>query len=45
MGKSILFILLALVEEWRTIVIIVLFAALMDDLVERVYKSGIDYIR
>ena len=34
-GKSVLFILPALVEKWGTTVIIVPFAALMDDLVER----------
>ena len=34
-GKSVLFMLPALVEEWGTTVVIVPFAALMDDLVER----------
>ena len=34
-GKSVLFILLALVEKWGTTVMIVLFVALIDNLVER----------
>lgn len=44
-GKSVLFMLPPLVEAWGTTVVIVPFAALMDDLVARVYKSGIDCIR
>lgn len=44
-GKSVLFMLPPLVEVWGTIVVIVLFAALMDNLVTRVYKSGINCIR
>ena len=34
-GKSVLFMVPALVEKWGTTVVIVSFAALMDDLVER----------
>jgi superfamily II DNA helicase RecQ len=44
-GKSVLFMLPALVEEWGTTVVIVPFAALIDDLVVRACKSGIDCIR
>ena len=44
-GKSVLFMLPALVEDWGTTVVIVPFAALMDDLMARAYKSGIDCIR
>ena len=44
-GKSVLFMLPALVEAWGTTVVIVPFAALMDDLVTRACKSGIDCIR
>ena len=44
-GKSVLFMLLVLVEEWGTTMMIVPFTALMDDLVECACKSGIDYMR
>ncbi|KEF50778.1 uncharacterized protein A1O9_13170, partial [Exophiala aquamarina CBS 119918] len=44
-GKSVLFMLPPLVEAWGTTVVIVPFAALMDDLVTRACKSGIDCIR
>ena len=43
-GKSVLFMLLVLVEEWGTMVVIVPFTVLMDDLVKWVCQSGIDCI-
>ena len=44
-GKSILFMLPTLLEEWGTNVVVVPFAALIDDLIDRARQLGIDCIR
>ena len=44
-GKSILFMLPTLLEEWGTNIVVVLFAALIDDLIDRARQFSINYIR
>ena len=44
-GKSVLFMLPALLEEMGTNIVVVPFAALMDDLVDRARLAGIDCLR
>src|SRR5579859_2900400 len=44
-GKSVLFMVLALMPVMGTSIVVVPFVALMDDLVARVQCSGIDCIR
>jgi superfamily II DNA helicase RecQ len=43
-GKSLLFIVLRLIEEGRITVIVVLYRALITNLISRIRKSGIEYI-
>ncbi|SLM36305.1 recq family helicase [Lasallia pustulata] len=44
-GKSVLFMLPALIASGGTSIVVVPFSALMDDLVDRAKKSGVDCIR
>ena len=44
-GKSVLFMLPALIESSGTSIVVVPFTALIDDLVDRARKSGVDCVR
>jgi superfamily II DNA helicase RecQ len=44
-GKSLLFIVPGLIEEGRITVVIVPYCALITNLISRIRKSGIEYIK